>query len=151
MKERILIGARPLSPCASSAPSSGKLAARILGPGRSTRIPKRRPESAATEVRWWRIRGDVERALAVPAPESQGYGHTLWLVERARAALGAQQDKVAIEADTQLHEALELFEKYPTLELLLKAAADWNEEQMNILAAEADKEEEEVSNWPSPG
>jgi carboxyl-terminal processing protease len=55
--------------------------------------------------------------------------------------------KVAIEADTQLHEALELFKKYPTLDDLLKAAADWNEEQMKILASEvAAKEEETVAN-----
>ncbi len=52
--------------------------------------------------------------------------------------------KVAIEADTQLHEALELFEKYPTLDDLLKAAADWNEEQMKILASEKTASEEET-------
>ena len=52
--------------------------------------------------------------------------------------------KVAIEADTQLHEALELFNKYPTLDELLKAAADWNEEQMKILASEETSDEEET-------
>ncbi len=52
--------------------------------------------------------------------------------------------KVAIEADTQLHEALELFNKYPTLDELLKAAADWNEEQMEILASEETSDEEET-------
>ncbi len=55
--------------------------------------------------------------------------------------------KVAIEADTQLHEALQLFKKYPTLDLLLKAAAEWNDEQMKLLAAEAKAETDaEVSN-----
>lgn len=50
--------------------------------------------------------------------------------------------KVAIEADTQLHEALALFNNHPTLEELLKAAADWNEEQMKILASEEPADEE---------
>ncbi len=50
--------------------------------------------------------------------------------------------KVAIEADTQLHEALELFKKHPTLKDLLQAAAEWNEEQMEILATEEPAEEE---------
>jgi len=54
--------------------------------------------------------------------------------------------KVAIEADTQLHEALELFKKNPTLEDLLQAAAEWNEEQMKILASEETAEEETVAN-----
>ncbi|PIE75933.1 hypothetical protein CSA17_04875 [bacterium DOLJORAL78_65_58] len=49
--------------------------------------------------------------------------------------------QVAIEADVQLHEALLLFEKYPTLDLLLEAASQWNEEQMKLLAAEAKGEE----------
>ncbi len=55
--------------------------------------------------------------------------------------------KVAIEADTQLHEALDLFKKYSTLEELLQAAAEWNEEQLNVLASEESaKKEETVSN-----
>jgi carboxyl-terminal processing protease len=55
--------------------------------------------------------------------------------------------KVAIEADTQLHEALDLFKKAPTLEALLQAAADWNEEQMKVLASEESVDKEEaVSN-----
>lgn len=45
--------------------------------------------------------------------------------------------KVSIEADTQLREALLLFEKYPTLDLLLEAALQWNEEQMQLLETEA--------------
>ena len=48
--------------------------------------------------------------------------------------------KVAIEADTQLHEALDLFRQAPTLPELLEQARKWNEEQMRLLAAEdADK------------
>ncbi|MCK9995544.1 MAG: S41 family peptidase [Candidatus Krumholzibacteria bacterium] len=57
--------------------------------------------------------------------------------------------KVAIEADTQLHEALELFRKAKTLPELLALAEEWNAEQMRLLAAEGDgdgEEEESVSN-----
>jgi len=55
--------------------------------------------------------------------------------------------KVAIEADTQLHEALELFRKAKTLPELLALAEEWNDEQMRLLAVEGDgEEEEEVSN-----
>jgi len=70
--------------------------------------------------------------------------------EVARRVAGpVEAYKVAIEADIQLHEALLLFKKYPTLDLLLEAAAQWNEEQMKLLAAEAKgetAEEAEVSN-----
>lgn len=54
--------------------------------------------------------------------------------------------KVAIEADTQLHEALELFKKHPSLDELLQAAAEWNEEHMKILASEKAAEDETVAN-----
>ncbi len=57
--------------------------------------------------------------------------------------------KVAIEADTQLHEALELFHKAKTLPELLALAEKWNAEQMRLLAVEGDGDsqgEEEVSN-----
>ncbi len=55
--------------------------------------------------------------------------------------------KVAIEADTQLHEALELFRKAGTLPELLALAEEWNAEQMRLLAAEADAQQDEpVSN-----
>lgn len=55
--------------------------------------------------------------------------------------------RVALEADTQLYEALDLFKEAPTLDALLEAAAVWNEKQMKILAAEKlEAEEETVSN-----
>jgi carboxyl-terminal processing protease len=55
--------------------------------------------------------------------------------------------KVAIEADAQLHEALELFRKAKSLPELLALAEEWNAEQMRLLAVEGDGgEEEEVSN-----
>ncbi len=68
--------------------------------------------------------------------------------EVARRLHGPQAAyKVAIEADTQLHEALELFRKAKTLPELLAAAEEWNSEQMRLLAVEdAAEEEEPVSN-----
>jgi carboxyl-terminal processing protease len=44
--------------------------------------------------------------------------------------------QVAIEADTQLHDALDLFRKAKTLPALLAEAEAWNEEQMSKVAAE---------------
>ena len=49
--------------------------------------------------------------------------------------------KVAIEADTQLHEALDLFRKAKTLPELLARAEAWNEEQMSKVVAEETTEE----------
>jgi carboxyl-terminal processing protease len=56
--------------------------------------------------------------------------------------------QVAIEADTQLHEALELFRKAKTLPELLALAEEWNAEQMRLLAVEdpSEEAEEPVSN-----
>jgi len=57
--------------------------------------------------------------------------------------------RVAIEADTQLHEALDLFKKAKTLPELLDLAEKWNEEQMRQLAVETPeggKKKEQVSN-----
>ena len=51
--------------------------------------------------------------------------------EIARRAHGAQAAyKVAIEADTQLHEALDLFKQAHTLPEMLELAKKWNEEQL---------------------
>jgi tRNA A-37 threonylcarbamoyl transferase component Bud32 len=47
------------------------------------------PETPAALVHWWRSRGDIERALAVTEPSDRGYGHVIFRVERARAALAA--------------------------------------------------------------
>jgi carboxyl-terminal processing protease len=68
--------------------------------------------------------------------------------EVARRLHGPQAAyQVAIEADTQLHEALELFRKAKTLPELLAAAEEWNAQQMKLLAVEdAVEEEEAVSN-----
>ncbi len=62
--------------------------------------------------------------------------------ELARRVLGPQAAyKVAIEADSQLHEVLELFRKADTLADLLALAAEWNEEQMRQLAVEDTEQE----------
>ena len=69
--------------------------------------------------------------------------------EVARRLHGPQAAyQVAIEADTQLHEALELFRKAKTLPELLALAEEWNAEQMRLLAAEsaAEEAEEPISN-----
>jgi hypothetical protein len=54
--------------------------------------------------------------------------------------------KVAIEADTQLHGALDLFRKAKTLPELFSLAEEWNAEQMRLLAAEDAQAKEPVSN-----
>ncbi len=53
--------------------------------------------------------------------------------------------KVAIEADTQLHEALELFKEGKTLKDLLELARQWNEKHMQELAAEESLAEGETA------
>jgi hypothetical protein len=64
------------------------------------------PEAPAVLVRWFRTRGDGMRAMDVPGPsKDQLFGHTLWKVERARAALIAGDRWVA---DTEADEALEI-------------------------------------------
>ncbi|MFT5314777.1 MAG: carboxyl-terminal processing protease, partial [Candidatus Krumholzibacteriia bacterium] len=62
------------------------------------------------------------------------------LARRAHGSTAAY--KVAIEADAQLHEALELFRKASTLPDLLKLADEWNQEQMSKMASEESAEEE---------
>ncbi len=55
--------------------------------------------------------------------------------------------KVAIEADTQLHEALDLFRDAKSLPELLARAEQWNQEQMSKMAIDAAAEEsDEVRN-----
>ncbi|RKZ14384.1 hypothetical protein DRQ50_09020 [bacterium] len=68
--------------------------------------------------------------------------------ELSRRVIGPQAAyRVAIEADTQLHEALALFQKASTLRELLALAESWNEEQLRQLAVDTTEEvEEPVSN-----
>jgi carboxyl-terminal processing protease len=59
--------------------------------------------------------------------------------ELARRAHGPEAAyRVAIEADTQLHEALDLFKRARTLPELLALAAEWNEEHLAKVAAETE-------------
>ena len=52
--------------------------------------------------------------------------------------------RVAIEADVQLHEALELFTEAKTLPEMFALAAKWNEEHLRQLAAESAQKDETV-------
>ncbi|HOX25853.1 MAG TPA: S41 family peptidase [Candidatus Krumholzibacteria bacterium] len=63
-----------------------------------------------------------------------------WGIRREvlRRVHGAQAAyEVAIEEDTQLHEALALFRKAPTLAALLELAVEWNREAMAKAAADS--------------
>lgn len=60
------------------------------------------PETPAALVRWWRTRGDIERALHVPGPAKGSWGHVLWQLERARAAIVGGRADVAL---TEIREA----------------------------------------------
>lgn len=63
-------------------------------------------EAPAAIARWWRTRGDIDRAMGVPAPRSNGYGLALWRIQRARASLQAGDlDGVAEEATRALQVA----------------------------------------------
>ena len=57
--------------------------------------------------------------------------------ELARRVYGPQAAyKVAIEADTQLHEALDLFRQATTLQELFALAAEWNEQHIKEMASQ---------------
>jgi serine/threonine protein kinase len=53
--------------------------------------PRTDAETAADLVQWWRTAGDLDRALAVPAPagSTRGYGYVRWQVEQARSRMVA--------------------------------------------------------------
>jgi tetratricopeptide (TPR) repeat protein len=77
------------------------------------------PEAPATIARWWRTRGDIDRALGVAVPsKDRGFGRALWHIERSRAALtGALPDVGRTEA----REALALASELELSELALHA------------------------------
>jgi ribulose 1,5-bisphosphate carboxylase large subunit-like protein len=52
--------------------------------------------------------------------------------------------RVAIEADTQLDEVLDLFKRARTLPELLAAAEEWNTQQLEQLAIEDSKKSDET-------
>lgn len=58
--------------------------------------PAADPEAPAALVRWYRTRGDLAHALAIPAA-APGYGAVSWQLERARAALGGGDLVLALE------------------------------------------------------
>ncbi len=58
------------------------------------------PEVPSVLVRWWRIRGDIDRAMLITGPDRPGYGRCLWHIERARVAMMAGWDEVADEEAT---------------------------------------------------
>lgn len=62
-----------------------------------SRDPTADDEAPAALVRWWRARGDLDRALRVPRPTDPGFGRGLWHVERARVRLAQADDKAARE------------------------------------------------------
>ncbi len=62
------------------------------------------PEIPSVLVRWWRIRGDIDRAMAVDQPKLDGYGRVLWHIERARVAMMAGWNELA---DEQAQAAIE--------------------------------------------
>jgi len=65
--------------------------------------------------------------------------------EVARRLHGPQAAyQVAIEADTQLHEALDLFKQAKTLPEMFALAAKWNEEHLKQLAAEDARKAQET-------
>ncbi len=56
------------------------------------------PEAPAALVRWWRSRGDTERALATESPPRETWGYVSWRIERARAMLAGGDEQAAKEA-----------------------------------------------------
>jgi tetratricopeptide (TPR) repeat protein len=62
-------------------------------------------EAPAAVVRWWRTRGDVDRALAVPRPRRDGYGAVAFAVERARALLDRGDPQAARAEATRARDA----------------------------------------------
>ena len=66
-----------------------------------SRDPTADDEAPAALVRWWRARGDLDRALRVPRPTDPGFGRGLWHVERARVRL-AQADDAAARQEAKI-------------------------------------------------
>jgi hypothetical protein len=80
---------------------------------------QRDDEAPAALVRWWRTRGDPDRALVVPAPTNPAtWGAAAWHVERARAALTADHVLMAGEEATR---ALTIAEQHAYGDLVLLA------------------------------
>jgi hypothetical protein len=52
-------------------------------------------ETPSVLARWWRVRGDFDRARAVDPPKPNTYGFGAWKLERARAALASGDRRTA--------------------------------------------------------
>ncbi|MFT6157580.1 MAG: tetratricopeptide (TPR) repeat protein [Myxococcota bacterium] len=61
-------------------------------------------EAPAAIARWWRTRGDLQRAKDVPAPAQHGYGHMLWRIEGARVALAGGELDRTIQLATRIRD-----------------------------------------------
>jgi len=71
-----------------------------------TELPSTDSETPSVVARWWRVRGDFDRALSVEAPPSETYGHTAWRLERARSALASgDRDLAGREAHLAMKQA----------------------------------------------
>jgi len=68
-------------------------------------LPATDSETPSVVARWWRIRGDFDRAIEVQGPSQDTYGRVAWRLERARSALASGDRKTArteaLEADKQ--------------------------------------------------
>ncbi|TVQ92223.1 MAG: serine/threonine-protein kinase [Deltaproteobacteria bacterium] len=104
------------------------------------RAPDADPEMASVVVRWWRIRGDAQAALGVPAPPPSSWAYLAWQIERARTNLliGALHDAVhdagqaRVEALERGFDELELYAR-----LIEHAASDTQEQIWHHTAREA--------------
>jgi hypothetical protein len=92
------------------------------------------PETPAALVRWWRSRGDTDRALAGESPPRETWGHVSWRIERARAMLAGGDGNAAKEARAAMLAAHRLgFAELEVYAALLHGAAgetddaDWGE------------------------
>lgn len=94
------------------------------------RNPGADPEMAAVVVRWWRIRGDAQAALAVPAPRHGTWAHLAWLIERARTLLlVGETDRARQLAGQTRVQALERgFDELELYARLIEHAANINDE-----------------------
>ncbi len=61
-------------------------------------------EAPAAIARWWRTRGDLQRASDIEAPGQHGYGHMLWRIEGARVALAGGDIDRTIQLATSIRD-----------------------------------------------
>ncbi|MFK7928204.1 MAG: protein kinase [Myxococcota bacterium] len=87
--------------------------------------PHADPEAPATLVRWWRLRGDVQRALSVPAPTGHTWGNLIFRLERARVYLvtGQQKDAEMLAREARIEASENGFDELELYAQLLEHAA----------------------------